>query len=575
MPDDPHPLLRRRIAVARGEMPGDVCLRGGRVVNVFNERIADADVLVADGMIAAVGGPFEAAETIDVAGALVTPGLIDAHMHVESTLLTPAALARVIAPRGTAAIIADPHEIGNVLGVRGIELMLEISVGLPVDCFYMASSCVPASPFENPGATLHAEAIARLLDHERVLGLAEMMNFPGVFAGDAEVLEKIRATLARGRVVDGHAPGVLGRDLDAYAAAGIRSDHECTTAVEAIARADRGMLVQVREGSMARNLDALLPAIVAGALGDWCLCTDDVLPEDLQRDGHLDGLLRRVVAAGVPVATAVRHATLVPARHYGLRDRGAVSPGFRADLAVFSGERDFRPQLVLHAGRVVGRDGAYAGDDPLPSVAVENTVHLGPLDAARFVLDADDTPHPVIRVFPDQIVTERDVRSVPHADGRWQFDPATDLALVACIQRHRPSGAMGLGLATGFGFTRHGAIGSSVGHDAHNLMIAGTQGEDMVAAARAIADDGGGFVVVQDGVVTARLPLPLAGLMATEPVEVVRRQLQAIDAAARALGCPLPSPFGTLSFLPLTVIPKLRITDAGLFDVEAFRLVGA
>jgi len=306
--------VRRRVRVARGEEPGDLLLAGGQVVNVFTETVAPADVVIAGAWIAAAGpGTWSARETVDVSGRFVAPALIDAHMHIESTLLTPAELARAVVPRGTGAVIADPHEIGNVLGARGIELMLEISEGLPLDCFFMAPSCVPASPFENAGADLDADVLARLFEHERVLGLGEMMNFPGVLGGDEPVARKIAAALGAGRVIDGHAPGLLGRDLLAYAAAGIDSDHECTTPEEALERAALGMLVQVREGSMARNLDALLPLIRDGRLGRWCLCTDDVHPEDLVKDGHIDALLARVVAAGVPPATrrSCRRATTV------------------------------------------------------------------------------------------------------------------------------------------------------------------------------------------------------------------------------------------------------------------------
>lgn len=324
---------------------------------------------------------------------------------------------------------------------------------------------------------------------------------------------------------------------------------------------------------MARNLDALLPPMRKGQLGAWCLCTDDILPEDLAEGGHLDGLLRRVVAAGIPAAEAIRHAALVPARHYGLAGRGAVSPGYRADLVVFDDVVSFRPHLVLYQGTLVAREGEYLFDGSVAAVGAENTVHLGAVSEATFDLPLDGGPRTVIGIVPDQIVTTREMRTVVAEDGRFVFDPGQDVALLACIQRHRPSGDRGLALVAGFGFTRHGAIGSSVGHDAHNLMIAGTNGRDMLRCAQAMAETGGGFVVASEGEVVAEMPLPVAGLMSAEPAETVCRQQRAVNGAAAALGCPLHSPFGTLSFLPLTVIPKLRITDAGLFDVERFSLV--
>jgi adenine deaminase len=566
--------LRRRVRVARGEEQGDLLLSGGRVINVFTGAIEEGDVVIADGVIAGAGAyDWRAAETIDVGGCVISPGLIDAHMHIESTLLMPAELSRLVVPHGTSAVIADPHEIGNVLGIPGIELMLDASAGLPLDCFFMAPSCVPASPFENAGATLDAEAIADLLRRDRVLGLAEMMNFPGVIGADEGVLAKIAAALEAGAAVDGHSPGLLGRDLLAYATAGIQSDHECTTPEEAIERAALGMLVQVREGSMARNLDTFLPLILDGRLGRWCLCTDDIHPQDLVNDGHIDHLLRRLVAAGVEAALAVRHASLVPAEHYGLRGRGAVAGGYRADLVVFEDVRDFRPRMVIKGGTVASRQGEYLFRGQPPRFAAENTIHLGPLSESSFQLAIEAQPVPVIGVVPDQIVTRREDRQVRVEGGKWAFDPADDVALIACIQRHEPTGRLGVGLVSGFSFSRHGALGSSVGHDAHNLIITGTNGRDMLACAEALQAMGGGFVVVADGQATGRMPLPVAGLMSTDPVAEVCAQQRAVDQAAAALGCLLHSPFGTLSFLALSVIPSLRITDAGLFDVERFELV--
>ena len=366
--------LSRRIRIARGEEPADLLLTGGRVANVFTGRIQHADVVIADGVIAGVGDcGWTAEQVIDVDGAVIAPGLIDAHMHIESTLLTPPEFARLVVPRGTSAVVADPHEIGNVLGIAGVELMIELSEGLPLDCLFMAPSCVPASPFERAGATLDAEAIAELLEHDRVLGLAEMMNFPGVVGGDERVLAKINAAHARGAMVDGHCPGLVGRDLIAYAAAGVRSEHECTTPEEALERQALGMLVQVREGSMARNLDAMLPLIVSGELRHWALCTDDVHAEDLINDGHIDCLLRRCVAAGLDPVKAIRHATYIPARHYGFSRRGAVAPSHQADLAVFEDAASFRAAWVIKDGVLVAKNGALIHDSAAPVNAHSKT----------------------------------------------------------------------------------------------------------------------------------------------------------------------------------------------------------
>ena len=566
--------LQRRIRVARGLEPGDLALVGGQVVNVFTQTIESANVVIADGVIAGVG-PYDwhAHRIIDVSGKYIVPGLIDAHMHVESTLLTPAELARIIVPHGTAMLIADPHEIANVLGVPGVEMLIRASEGLPLDIFYMAPSCVPAMNWEHAGAVLDANAIDELLRNPKVLGLAEMMDFPGVVAGDEDVLSKINTAASRDRVVDGHAPGLRGQDLVAYAAAGIRSDHESTGIEEALAKAGLGMLVQVREGSIARNLDTLLPLLVENRLGDWCLCTDDVHPDELIAKGHLDALLRRVVEAGVDPARAIRHATLIPARHYGFTNRGAVAPSYRADIVVMNDLASFEPSIVVHNGEVVAQNGQYLATINSPEIPQENTVHVAPLDESAFVLHLDRNECPVIGIIPDQIVTRHETRTVGCKNGCWQFDPNRDIVLLANIERHNATGSIGLGLVEGFGFRTDGAIGSSVAHDSHNLIIAGTNPRDMLTCARAMEQIGGGFVVAREGVIIGKVPLPVAGLLSTEPANVVCEQLASARGAAAKLGSKLACPFGILSFLALPVIPALKITDQGLFDVMSQQFI--
>jgi len=567
--------LGRRIKVALGQEPGDLLLTGGRVVNVFSRRVEPADVVIADGRIAGVGSyNWQAKRTVAASGLFILPGLIDAHMHLESTLLTPAELARVIVPLGTTAVISDSHEIANVLGVRGIDMLAAACEGLPLDLFFMASSCVPATGWEDSGAILGPAEVVTLLSRPRVLGLAEVMDVPAVLAGRADVLEKVQAALAAGRTVDGHAPSVLGRELVAYASAGIRSDHESTTADEARVKAALGMLIQVREGSSAQNLDALLPALASGELDDmWCLVTDDIFPTDLKRNGHLDGLLRRVVAGGVSPAVAVRHAAFVPARHYGLADRGAVAPGYRADLVLVEDLTEFRVQSVIKGGQIAARDGLCLDESPAASLPHENTIHLPPLDEEHFRLPISSDPCAVIEIVPDQIVTRRTSRSVRRDKGHWLFAPECDVVLIASIERHRGSGRIGLGLVSGLGLARDGALGSSVAHDSHNLIVAGTNARDLLVCVRALAAHGGGFVVAAGGNIQAILPLPVAGLLSIEPADVVCRQLGEIDRAAHALGCPLSAPFGTLSFLALPVIPELRITTHGVFDVVEQRFL--
>jgi adenine deaminase len=561
---------QRLIRVAHGQEPADLLLTNGRVVNVFTKKIETAAIAIADGWIAAVGPhSWSARETIDLAGQAVLPGLIDSHMHLESTLLTPASLAQIIVPHGTTAIISDSHEIGNVLGIPGIDLLLSASEGLPFDLFFTASSCVPAVDWELAGAVLGPAEVRDLLRRKRMVGLAEVMDFPAVLAGDQSMLEKIQAAAERGLAIDGHAPGMAGQDLQAYIAAGIRSDHESATIAEAIAKASLGMLVQVREGSSARNLDALLPALVQNDLGDnWCLVTDDIFPNDLMASGHIDALLRRVVAAGVEPANAVCHASWVPARHYGLKDRGAVAPGYRADLVVVDNLEGFHPSLVFKNGALAAANGALAQNVQRPRFDIHNTIHLGHVDAKNFELRPRQTTCPVIAIVPDQIVTKAETRPIAVHNGAWVFDPHQDVALIASIERHRATGLMGLGLVSGFQFRRHGAFGSSVGHDSHNLVIAGTNPADMLVCVKALEENGGGFVVAAGGEVRAILPLPIAGLLSPEPAAEVCHQLLAVNEAARTLGCQLASPFGALSFLALPVIPDLRITPRGLFDVR-------
>ena len=561
--------LARRVDVAMGREPGDLLLTGGRVLNVFTRRVEDADVVVADGRIAGVGRfDWEASRTIALEGRAVIPGLIDSHMHLESTLLTPAELSRLIVPRGTTAVVSDSHEIGNVLGVAGIDLLASAAEGLALDIFFMASSCVPATPLEDAGASIGPERVRELLGRPHVLGLAEVMDVPGVLGADPVVLAKVRSAQRLGLAVDGHAPGLPSRALMAYASAGISSDHESTTIEEALAKAALGMLVQVREGSPAQNLDALLPLLASGEVDEsWCLVTDDIFPDDLRRSGHIDGMLRRLVAGGVRAEVAVRHASLVPARHYGLLDRGAVAPGYRADLVVVDDLVDFDVRTVVKDGRIAAVDGRHLVETTAPPIPFENSIRIAPIGESAFRLPLASSSCPVIRIVPDQIVTRSEIREVSVVDGEWAFDPDADVALIASIERHRASGLVGLGLVAGLGLSRHGALGSSVAHDSHNLIVAGTNPRDMLACVRALAE-GGGFVAAFGGQARAILPLPIAGLLSTADADTVCGQLEDVERAARSLGCPLAAPFGTLSFLALPVIPELRITARGLFDVR-------
>lgn len=559
------------IEAARGAAPPDLVLRGAQVVDVFNGEILRADVAVKDGVIAGLGDYPAAREAVDLTGRFLLPGLIDAHVHIESSLLTPAGFAAAAVPHGTAAVIADPHEIANVAGRAGLDHMAAAAAGLPLDVFYMVPSCVPATPLEEGGAALGpAEVVAAFAADPGSPGLGEMMNYPGVISGDQAVLAKIAAARARGLRVDGHAPLLAGRELNAYVAAGITSDHECTSAAEAREKVALGMHVLIREGSAAKNLVTLLPAVRAANAANFSFCSDDRHPGDLIAGGHMDHILRRAVAAGLDAVTAVRLATINTARHYRLDGRGAVAPGYVADLVVVDNLTDFTVERVYKDGRLAARDGRLTV--ALPDTAagrLENTVVLPEL-AGRFVLP----PAPpgatanVIEALPDQIVTGRG-----RATAAEVAAGTGGLAKVAVVERYGRSGNVGVGLVRGFGLAR-GALASSIAHDSHNVLVVGVSDEDMEAAVRAVGDMGGGLAAVSAGRVLAALALPVGGLMANGDAATVAAGHEKVQEAARSLGCKLPAPFMTMSFLALPVIPALRITDRGLVDVERFAYVG-
>jgi adenine deaminase len=564
-----HDGLSRRIAIARGDEPADLVLRNGRVVNVFSGDIHEADVAIADGRVIGFG-KYRSRADIDVRGGYIAPGFIDGHIHIESTMLTPRELARAVVPAGTTAIVADPHEIANVLGVEGIHYMLRASEGLPLRVFLMLPSCVPVTDMETAGAEVGPFEISALLPHPRVLGLAEMMNYPGVVAGDPKVLAKIRAC-AHARI-DGHAPGLSGMALNAYLAAGIKSDHECVTADEALEKLRAGMHVFIREGSVAKNLDALLP-VVRGTNAVRCgLVTDDRHPTDLLREGHVNYLLQRAVALGLSPVTALQLVTINPAKYFFTSDLGAIAPGYHADLVVLDDLRSFQARLVFQDGTVVARDGELVAPLPEPVASPRGTLNVAQMSLERFAVPAAAQEVRVIDVVPGQLLTRKRLEHLPQRDGVVVADPKRDIAKLAVVERHRASGNVGVGFVRGLGL-RYGAIASTVAHDSHNLVVAGVDDSDMLTAARTVTAMQGGLVVVRDGEVLASLRLPLAGLMTERPLEEVARATERILEAARALGSRLDDVFMVLSFLALPVIPSLRLTDRGLVDVEAFRIV--
>ena len=560
-------MRERLIAVARGDEAPDLVIAGARVFSVFTREWLELDVAVAGGRIAGLGS-YDGGERVDAGGRWLVPGFVDAHVHIESSKLTPAEFARAVVPHGTTAVVTDPHEVANVLGREGVEWMLDASEDLPLDVFVMAPSCVPASHFESPMRPLEPADMEAILRHPRALGVAEMMNFPGVIAGVPEVL----ARLDLSDHVDGHAPGVVGRALDAYVAAGIRSDHEATTLAEALEKRRRGMWVLIREASNARNLVDLLPLVREHGPEHCAFCTDDREPDFLFRDGHIDQMCRVAVAEGIAPEAALLMATLHPARCHGLLDRGAVAPGSRADLVLLDDLSSFRPARVYKDGRLVAVDGRC---EPFARPAVPErvlrTMRAAPVGPDTFAIPAADRVR-VIETIPGQLMTNAREEEPATRDGRVVADAGRDLAKIAVIERHHATGRVGLGLVRGFGL-RAGAFASTVAHDAHNLVVVGMFDEDMAACASRLQEIGGGIVVSRDGAVRGELALPVAGLMSEEPVEDVVAALEALQVMLREQGVGDGAPFMTLSFLALSVIPALKITDRGLVDVERFELV--
>ncbi len=560
------------LSIACKEKPAELLLANARIVNVFTGRVEEGNVAIAGGRIAGVGDYRQAEEVLDLEGKYLLPGLLDGHVHLESSLLHPREYARAVVPRGVLGVVTDLHEIANVCGLEGIRWVLACAEKLPLDIFVMAPSCVPATNLETSGAVIDLAELEAMLDWPQVIGLGEVMNYPGVVRGETKILEKIR--LFRGRLIDGHAPGLRGEDLNAYLAAGIFSDHECTALEEAREKLSRGMWLMIREGTSAKNLEALLPLVDDRTYGRCFFVVDDRSCADLLQDGDVDGVVRKAMGLGLDPVRAIRLATLNPAEYFRLAGLGAIAPGYWANLMVVDDLSSLQAKLVFYRGKLVAQEGQPIFEEPAIETwpQVSQTVRVKPFDIEALRIPARGETFPVIEVIPGQILTRRRDERVREVEGFIEPDPERDILKLIVVERHKASGNIGRGLVRGFGLKR-GALASSVAHDSHNLVAVGAGDRDILQAIKELERLQGGLVVVAGGRVISSLPLPLAGLLSNEPLKTVAEKLARLEQAASDLGCSLPSPFSVLSFLALPVIPELRLTDRGLVDVTSFKLL--
>ncbi|CDC70068.1 MULTISPECIES: adenine deaminase [environmental samples] len=554
---------RRIINAAAGREPADLVLKNATYVNVFSNELCTADIAVAEGLIVGMG-QYSGTQEVDMTGKIVLPGFLDAHIHLESSLVTPKEFVRAVLPHGTTTVVTDPHEIANVMGTDGIEYMLQATEGLPVDVRFMLPSCVPATPLDESGAVLDYRAIDSFYDHPRVQGLAEMMNFVGTIAGDDQCVEKIVAAQAHHKKIDGHAPDLVGNDLNAYIAAGVYSDHECHDLNDAIAKLERGQFIMIREGTAARNLDALAP-LLCDKYSERCMfCTDDKHPNDLLEKGHIDYIVKRAIALGADPITAVKVACHNAARYFLLNNRGAIAPGYLGDFVIIDNFQSFEIQQVYKRGELMV-DHGQVRDFPAPAIEpylterAHNTFHVDRLTAEDFT---EARPRGIIGMVNGEITTV----DAGYSD---RIDVEYDVLKIAVVERHKNTHHIGIGFLQGYGL-KSGAVATSISHDSHNIIVVGTSEADMAAAANRVVELGGGIVVWDDGAVQAEVPLPIAGIMSEEPLITVNEKLEAAKEKAFALGVGRGiDPFMTLSFMALPVIPSLRITTRGVFDVTS------
>jgi len=563
-------ILKQRIDQAMGRNRADLVIKNVRLLNVATGSIDETDIAICGDTIVGTYDRYDGLVEIDGKGRFAVPGFIDTHVHCESTLVAPSEFDRCVLPRGTTTAICDPHEICNVMGEAGLQYFLDSALTTALDLRVQLSSCVPATHLETAGARLKADDLARHRHHPKVIGLAEFMNFPGVLWKDEETLDKLAEFY--GAHIDGHSPLVTGKELNAYLSCGIRNCHECTSQAEAREKIAKGMQVLIRDGSVSKDVDALSGLIDPVTSPFLAFCTDDRNPLDIAEEGHLDHLIRRAIAHGADIPAVYRTATWSAARGFGLKDRGLVAPGYLADIVLLDDLAQCTVSQVIRAGKPVSAE-TFAGRTSPPPVGL-NSIKRARIVAEDLAIPASGPGTPVIGVLPNKIITEALQATVPYRNGRRHADPDNDILKIVVVERHGFTRNIGKGFVKGFGI-RSGALASSVGHDSHNICAVGASDADMVVAINRLIEIGGGFVAVKDGAVVGELALPVAGLMSLKPFEAVEHELEALRASVKALGCPLAEPFLQLAFLPLPVIPHLKITDMGLVDVDKFELVAA
>lgn len=557
--------LNNMIKVSKGELEADLVIKNANIINVLTEEIYKADVAIKNGFIVGVGNEYKGKKTINANGKFVSPSFIDGHVHIESSMLMPSEFAKMVLPSGTTTVIADPHEISNVVGLHGISFMRETTKDLPLDVYMMLPSCVPATPHETSGFELNNYDLELLIDSPWVLGVGEMMNFPGVIAQDNDVLAKIKVAKDKNKRIDGHAPYLTGKDLCAYITAGITSDHECTNPQEAIEKIRLGVNLMVREGSAARDLDALIPVLKEYPTRKCMFVTDDRYPSALTE--HINSMVRRCVEKGISPVKAIQMASLNTAEYFGLKNLGAIAPNYKADLLIFDNLEDFKPTIVIKNGEIIAKKGKMLKDikSSIPS-STKGTINIGLFEKEDLNITAKSNKVKAIQVIKNQLVTKLSEEEIIIENGLAQSNIKKDVLKIVVIERHKATGNIGKGFVKGFGI-KEGAIASTIAHDSHNMIVIGTNDDDMYLAIKELVKSQGGKVIVKNGKVISKLELPIAGIMSEEKAQTVIKKAEKLKLGEKLIGCQLDEPFMTMAFLSLSVIPEIKLTDKGLMDV--------